>query len=196
MRWLDASNPCCRERPIESSRPGERLAQDTVFVGHFKGVGRVFVQAVVDTFGSYAFGMLHTSKRPETAVAVLHTDGLPPYSDWSIPVTALLTDNGRAFCGTDAPGYALSLARNALEHRRTTVQHPQTTGVVERFRRPVREDVCAVTLREHVDEAAEPLQEALDAWLGSYNTQRPHRGDRTRGRRPLDTVQQYLSTVR
>jgi len=29
-------------------------------VGTIKGVGRVYLQAVVDTYGSYAFGKLYT----------------------------------------------------------------------------------------------------------------------------------------
>ena len=46
-------------------------------VGTLKGIGRVYLHAVVDTFGSYAFGFLHVSKQPEAAVAVLHNDVLP-----------------------------------------------------------------------------------------------------------------------
>jgi hypothetical protein len=42
-------------------------------VGTLKGIGRVYLHAVVDTFGSYAFGFLHVSKQPEAAVAVLLT---------------------------------------------------------------------------------------------------------------------------
>lgn len=33
--------------------------------------------AVVDTFGSHAFGFLHVSRQPEAAAAVLQNDGLP-----------------------------------------------------------------------------------------------------------------------
>src|SRR5437588_5944955 len=58
---LEKVNPCYRERHVESSRPGELLAQDTFFVGSFKGVGKVYLHTIVDTYGSYAFGFLHTS---------------------------------------------------------------------------------------------------------------------------------------
>jgi len=61
---IEKANPCYRERHVESNRPGEVLAQDTFFVGHLKGVGKVYLQAVVDTYGSYAFGFLHTGKLP------------------------------------------------------------------------------------------------------------------------------------
>ena len=66
---LERLNPCFRERHVESAAPGELLSADTFFVGSLKGVGKVYLHAVVDTFGSYAFGFLHVSKQPEAAVA-------------------------------------------------------------------------------------------------------------------------------
>ena len=75
--FLEKLNPCFRERHVESSSPGELLSADTFFVGSLKGVGKVYLHAVIDTFGSYAFGFLHVSRQPEAAVAVLHNDVLP-----------------------------------------------------------------------------------------------------------------------
>ena len=85
---------------------------------------------MVDTCGSYAFGFLHASKQPEAAVAVLHNDVLPLYRELDLPIRAVLTDNGREFCGTDQHPYELYLALNDIEHRRT--RHPHAQG--ERFR--------------------------------------------------------------
>ncbi len=62
-------------------------------------MGRVYLHAVVDTYGSFAFGFLHTSKQPEAAVAVLHNNALPFYQALGFEVTAVITDNGREFCG-------------------------------------------------------------------------------------------------
>lgn len=109
--FLEKLNPCFRERHVESSAPGELLSADTFFVGTLKGVGRVYLHAVVDTFGSYAFGFLHVSKQPEAAVAVLHNDVLPFYRNLDLPVGAVLTDNGREFCGTENHPYELYLDR-------------------------------------------------------------------------------------
>ncbi len=64
---------------LRAAKPGELLSQDTFYVGVLKGVGRVYLHAVVDTYGSFAFGFLHTSKQPEAAVAVLHNNALPFY---------------------------------------------------------------------------------------------------------------------
>jgi hypothetical protein len=32
-----------------------------------------------------------------------------------------------------------------------------------------------------------------DAWLVHYNTERPHQGYRNRGRRPIETIELFLS---
>ncbi|GAW92784.1 transposase [Calderihabitans maritimus] len=84
---IEKANPCFRERHVESSRPGELLAQDTFYVGHLKGIGKVYLQAVVDTYSSYAFGFLHTTKLPECSVAILHNDVLPFYRQYGLKLT-------------------------------------------------------------------------------------------------------------
>jgi len=50
--FLEKLNPCFRERHVESSAPGELLSADTFFVGSLKGVGKVYLHAVADTYGS------------------------------------------------------------------------------------------------------------------------------------------------
>jgi len=57
-----------------------------------KGVGRIYMQVVIDTFGSFAFAYLHTSKKPEHPVMLLHNDVLPFYRKAKIPVKTILTD--------------------------------------------------------------------------------------------------------
>jgi hypothetical protein len=61
-----------RHRPA----PAALLSADTFLVGALKGIGRVYLHAVVDTYG---FGFLHVAKQPEAAVAVLHNEVLPFY---------------------------------------------------------------------------------------------------------------------
>ncbi len=91
-------------------------------------MGKVYLHAVVDTCGSYAFGFLRVSKQPEAAVAVLHNDVLPFYANLGRPVKAVLTDNGREFCGTEKHPYELYLDLNGIQHRRTKVRTLKTNG--------------------------------------------------------------------
>jgi len=190
---IEKANPAFAERHVESSRPGELLCQDLFYVGELKGVGKVYLDAVVDTYGSYAFGFLHTNKLPEAAVAVLHNDALPFYEDRGIAVDAVLTDNGREYCGTPAHPYELYLALSDIEHRKTRVKHPWTNGFVERFHRTARDECFRTAFRTRFYESVDALQADFDAWLRHYNEERPHLGYRNHGRRPLDTVNEHLS---
>jgi transposase InsO family protein len=193
VKAIERANPVFKERHIESKKPGELLAQDTFYVGQFKGVGKVYMQAVVDTYGSYAFGYLHAGKLPEHAATVLHDDVLPKYEEWGLEVSAVLTDNGREYCGKDSHPYELYLALNDIEHRKTKVKHPQTNGFVERFNRTVLDEFFRQAFRERVYDSVEALQKDLDRWLKSYNEERPHQGYRNLGRRPLETVSQFVN---
>jgi transposase InsO family protein len=178
----------CRKRAA-----GSAAVRGTFMVGTLKGIGRVYLHAVVDTFGSYAFGFLHVSKQPEAAVAVLHNDVLPFYAKLDLPISALLTDNGREFCGTERHPYELYLALNDVEHRKTRVGSPRTNGFVERFNGTVLEEFFRPTMRSRLYDSVEALQADLDAWLHHYNHERPHLGYRNQGRRPWDTVERFVS---
>jgi transposase InsO family protein len=196
IKLIEKANPIFRERHVESNCPGELLCQDTFFVGTLKGVGRVYMQAVVDSYGSYAFGFLHTGKLPECAAAVLHNDVLPFYREKGLMVKAVLTDNGPEFCGTDKHSYELYLALNDIEHRKTKIRSPKTNGFVERFNRTVLDEFFRIAFRKNYYEGTEALQQDLDQWLKHYNEERPHRGYRNLGKRPLDTILKFAKTDR
>jgi hypothetical protein len=59
----------------------------------------VYVQVVVDVFCSLAFAKLCTSKMPVSACDLLYERVLPFYDALGVSVGAILTDNGREFCG-------------------------------------------------------------------------------------------------
>jgi hypothetical protein len=155
-------------------------------------VGKVHLHTVVDTSGSSAVGVLGASKQPEWAVSVLYNDALPFYQKRQILVGAVLTDNGKEFCGTETHPYELFLALAEIEHRRAKVNCPRTNGFVERFHRTVLDEVFRLKLRTTLYESLEALQADLDVWLVYYNQERAHLGYRNWGRRPIDTVNDYL----
>ena len=126
-------------------------------------------------------------------MAVLHNDVLRFCRDLDLPVKAVLTDNGREFCGTERHPCELYLDLNGIEHRRTKVKSPKTNGFVERFNGTVLDEFFQVKMRETFYETIEALQADLDAWLVHYNTERPHLGYRNQGRRPIETVMSFAS---
>lgn len=188
VRAIEKINPVFRERHVESRRPGDLLCQDTFLVGVMKGVGRIYMQVVIDTFGSFAFGYLHTSKKPEHSAMILHNDVLPFYRKHRIPVKSILTDNGREYCGRETHPYEMYLSLNDIDHRRTKVRRPQTNGFVERFNRTALDEFFRPAFRKKVYGKIPHLQKDLDEWLRFYNFERTHRGYRNMGRRPAETM--------
>jgi transposase InsO family protein len=193
IRDIERANPCFKERRIESGKPGELLSQDTFFVGTMKGVGKVYLQAVVDTYGSYAFGYLRTGKIPEHAVAILESKVLPKYKKWNIGIENILTDNGSEFCGREYHIYELYLNLNDIKHKKTAVRRAQSNGFAERFNRTILDEFFRPAFRSKFYSNIELLQKDLDVWLKYYNNERSHQGYRNMGKRPIDTINVFLN---
>lgn len=191
VRLIEKANPCFRERKVESRYPGHLLCQDTFTVGTLKGIGRVYLQAVVDTYGSYAFGKLYTSKGAETAADVLYDRVLPFYKEQGIAVEHILTDNGSEYCGRFmVHPYEIFLELSDIKHRRTRVATPRTNGFVERFNRTILDEYFREVFRKKFFASLSDLQRDLDTWIHHYNNERPHRGYRNMGRRPIETFEE------
>lgn len=190
IRLIEKANPCFAERHVESDYPGQLLSQDTFYVGRIKGVGRIYLQAVVDTYCSYAFGKLYTSKRQETAADIIHDRVLPFYESHGLIVENILTDNGTEYKGRPMIHlYEILLELHDIKHRYTKVATPRTNGFVERFNRTILDEFFRTAFREKLYLTLEELQIDLDQWLYDYNTKRPHRGYRNQGRRPIETFE-------
>ena len=62
IRLLERFSPEFRERHIEVEYTGQLVAIDTFLVGTLKGVGRVYLQTVIDCYSRYVWGHLYNSK--------------------------------------------------------------------------------------------------------------------------------------
>jgi transposase InsO family protein len=187
IRLLERFSPEFRERHIEVRFPGELVAVDTFFVGTLKGVGKVYLQTVLDCFSRYTWARFYTSKLPVTAVHVLNEDVLPFFERHGARVHTILSDNGREFCGRpDQHPYELFLQLEEIEHRTTKVRRPQSNGFIERFHRTLLDEHLRPSGRTKWYETVEEMQEDLGAFLELYNTKRPHRGRGMNGRTPAN----------
>jgi transposase InsO family protein len=98
--------------------------------------------------------------------AALRTHGVPEQ---------VLTDNGKVFTGRfNHPPTEVLFDRicreNGIEHLLTAPRSPTTTGKIERFHRTLRVEF----LTDRVFATAAVAQAELDAWVESYNRDRPH----------------------
>src|SRR3712207_9465279 len=66
---------------FESECPGYCGAQDTFHVGTMKGVGRIYRQTFVDTYGKVAFAKLYDRKTPITAADLLNDRVMPLFEE-------------------------------------------------------------------------------------------------------------------
>ncbi len=182
---------------IETAYPGFLGSQDTFYVGHLKGVGRIYQQTFVDTYAKVAHAKLYTNKTPMTAADLLNDRVLPFFEEHGITVERMLTDRGTEFCGRhDSHPYELFLAVSDIDHTKTKVRSPQTNGICERFHRTVLEEFYQVTFRKKIYTSLEELQADLDEWLRRYNEERTHQGKMCCGRTPLQTFLDGLSDWR
>ena len=182
------------EQHVEAPYPGYLLCQDTYFIGTIKGIGKIYMQSVVDAHCSLGFAKVYLSKVPMTAVDVLDDRVLPFYEEHSAQVEHILTDNGREFCGRELKHhFELFLAISQIRHRRTEVRSPQTNGFCERFHRTIQEEFFSAAFRNTLYESVAQLQTDLDLYLDFYNRERAHRGYRTQGRTPYQAFLEGLN---
>jgi len=89
----------------------------------------------------------------------------------------ILTDNGKVFTGRFGPGTGEVLfdricRENGIKHRLTAPRSPTTTGKVERWHRTLRQEFLTGKVFADITDA----QSQLDAWVHTYNHDRPHQG--------------------
>jgi transposase InsO family protein len=178
---------------IETHHPGYLLAQDTMYVGYIKGVGRIYQQSVIDTYSSVAFAKVYDNKTPVTAADALNDRVLPFFEEHEVMAQRMLTDRGTEFCGRDdSHHYELFLAMNEIEHTRTKARHPQTNGICERFHQTCQEEFYKIAFRKKIFRGLEDLQRDLDSFMDHYNNERTHQGKRCQGRTPMMTFNDGL----
>ena len=108
------------ERNIETRHTGDLVAVDTFFVGHLKGEGKVYLQTAVDCHSRHTWGHLYPNKLPLTAVHLLNNKVLPTFEKHRARISAVLSENGRKYCGRpDRHPYELFLQLEEIEHRTT-----------------------------------------------------------------------------
>lgn len=185
IQLLEKFDPEFRERHIQADFTGHLVAIDTFQVGNLKGIGKIYLQTVVDCHSRFAWGHLYTSKVPVTSVHVLNDKVLPFFEEHNCPVVTILTDNGREYCGRpDQHPFEVFLQLEDIEHRTTQVRRPQSNGIVERLHKTILDEHFSIQGRIKFYESISEMQEDLDNYLVTYNYERTHQGRNMNGRTP------------
>jgi hypothetical protein len=93
---------------IETRHPGYLCAQDTYYVGHVKGTGKIYQQTFIDTYSRLAFAKAYTEKNRLIATDMLNDKVIPFFdneqvavftnSDGYVNTSKLVQDSGRKLC--------------------------------------------------------------------------------------------------
>lgn len=175
---------------IETEHPGYLGCQDSMYVGHLKGVGRIYQQTFLDTFSRVALCKLYPTRTALTAADHLNDRVIPFFESEGLPLLRILTDRGSEYCGNiERHEYQLFLALNEIDHSRTKAYSPQTNGIAERFHKTIQDEFYKIAFRKKIYTSIDELQRDLDTWLDEYNYTRPHQGKRCEGRTPAATFE-------
>lgn len=173
---------------IETEHPGYLGCQDTYYVGHIKGVGRIYQQTFIDSYSKIVQVKLYDRKHAITAADLLNDRVLPWYEEQGVPLLRILTDRGSEYCGNrEHHEYELYLDLEGIDHTRTRTKSPQTNGICERFHQTIQNEFYATAFRRKLYHSLEPLQVDVDGWIEDYNQKRVHSGKYCFGKTPWQT---------
>ncbi len=178
---------------IETEHPGYLGAQDTYYVGTIKGVGRIYQQTFIDTYTRVAHAKLYDRKNALVAADLLNDRVIPWYEQHDVDLLRILTDRGTEYCGNrEHHEYQLYLAIEDIDHTKTKARSPQTNGICERLHKTMQDEFYSIAFRKKIYTSLEELQADLDAWLVTYNEQRPHSGRYCYGKTPMATFKDSI----
>jgi hypothetical protein len=108
----------------------------------------------------------------------------------------VLTDNGMQFTGACVRPkrsevlFERICRRNGIDHLRTKIRSPTTTGKIERFHQSIQTELLDPHLADHGPfPDISTAQAAVDGWVHDYNHSRPHQA------RDMDSPAAHFSPV-
>lgn len=170
-------------RHIGSDVLGEQVFLDTMYVGRLKGVGKVWQYSAVDGACSFGFATVRAGEKgSRAAAAFLEHDVFPAYREAGITLEEVVIDGGPEFKGE----FRRTARRLGIRVHLLPPRSPDLNAFVERFQGTVLHLHYRTAFRYRFYTSAADIDADLQAWLRFYNFERPHRGYRTKGRRPAE----------
>ena len=152
-----------KPKPLEAETVGDVVAFDSIA---YRAYGRrVYAITAIDLYSRIGFAMMFSSKSARSSAQVLR--GMEAFL--SVPIQAILSDNGTAFDGA----FARATGNKGITRFYTHPNCPQQNAINERFNRMVREGFLE-THEDWIDDLQQ-MNEAPADWLTGYNGFRPHR---------------------
>jgi len=173
--------------------PGHIVALDTFYVGHIKGVGRIYQITGIDICSRYGWAKLYSSKDQESTTDFVENMLIPKFFHNNVELESILTDNGTEFT---AAKFNRLLSDYDIVHHRIPRGQPLYNGYCERFQRTIHEEFYQKAFRKKFFKSIPALQADLDKYLVFYNFQRAHFGIVKTGAIPIDVFKSKVAFLR
>ncbi len=168
---------------IGSDTVGEQVFFDTMYVGNLKGVGKIWQYSAVDGACSFAFAkVLAGEKSAACAATFLEREVAPVYAEAGIELKEVVVDGGPEF----KQAFTAACSRLGITRHQLPARSPNLNAFVERFQGSVLHLHYRTAFRYRFYTGAADIDADLKGWMRFYNFERPHRGYRTKGRRPAE----------
>jgi transposase InsO family protein len=177
----------------EALWPGHIIGLDTFYVGHIKGVGRIYQQTGIDLCSRYGWANVYTAKDHIASINFVEKILIPKFFVNGIDLDSILTDNGSEYVNSH---FKRMLGDYDIKHHRIPKGKPLFNGYCERFQRTIHEEFYQRIFRTRFFTSLEQLQQALDEYLVYYNFERPHFGIIKSGALPIDVFKAKRSFLR
>lgn len=168
--------------------PGQLLAMDSFYVGHLKGVGKVYQLTAVDTFSRWAVIAIVTGPVNASHTIAFIDRLLRIWRRRGIDIRAVLTDNGPEW---KASAFQTHLANKGLHHQRIPPRSPNHNAVCERFHGTMLQECWRPAFHRRRFGSIGQLQAEADSWLLHYNHRRRNHSTYMQGRSPAQLLDQH-----
>lgn len=174
-----------------AAAPGDLVALDSFYIGHLKGVGKVYQLTAIDTASRWAIVKLIIGP-VNTAHTIAFIDHVrKTMRRLGITIRNVLTDNGPEYKGLPFRDH---LAQLGLVHVRIPPRSPNHNAVVERFQGTMLQECWRPAFHRRHFGSIRQLQAEANTWLTRYNTRRRNHSNYMTGRRPIDIVNTHQPT--
>lgn len=168
--------------------PGDLVAVDSFYIGHLKGVGKVYQLTAIDTATRWAIMMIVLG--PVTAAhTVRFVDHvIKQWRQRGVSVRAVLSDNGPEYIAAD---FRARLALRKVRHVRIPPRSPNHNAVCERFHGTALQECWRPAFHRRRFTSIRQLQAEADTWLIGYHHRRRNHSDYMRGRTPAQMLDNH-----
>jgi transposase InsO family protein len=173
--------------------PGHRVGLDTFYVGHIKGVGRIYQLSGIDLCSRFGWAKLYLNKDKAASIDFVENCLVPKFFYNDVQLESIVTDNGTEFT---ARGFHKMLVDYDIAHVRIPKGKPMFNGCCERFQRTLHEEFYQHIFRIRFFRKLDELQEELNRYLVYYNFKRIHFGAVKQGAVPIDIFKAKRSLLR